>query len=478
MACLRRRSILQLTSLVLLETVAMGFALADPQESSNPSSQTPPAPETPQLIHSEPQPGKGIIKLPNFFNKAANRGIYFHTFLNEELAANPYGGIRQGITASQYLTFGIGIDLQRLLGWSGGAFHAIVIAVSSDGLSEHYIGGGIDAQENATPINLVRALNFTLEQNFSLWHTNDLNLIAGRVGATPYFMRSDLSCLFMNHAFCGPMYAFYQSTLSSVSPAPSWGGRARFNFTQQAYVEFGGYAVDNKTVLASTSIFNWGTGGVAGTNYLVEIGHEAHFSNEQVPHYYRIGVSYEDAPRSDALLNTDGLPFYKYGGTKLTHPGETAVYATGGQLIWRPDKSSRRNVAVFGSIYYNFSDSEAIQYAVKAGVVKTGTFATRSRDTVGFGISPVAFTAKEVALLTGLRAKGGGEGQVPAHEVILELNYGYELAPGVVLRPNLQYLVYPDPRYTPTHATDIPNSFVIGLQVNANLDALFTLPHH
>ena len=84
------------------ETVAMGFALADPQVSSNPSSQTPPAPETPQLIHSDPQPGKGIIKLPNFFNKVANRGIYFHTFLNEELAANPYGGIRQGITASQY----------------------------------------------------------------------------------------------------------------------------------------------------------------------------------------------------------------------------------------------------------------------------------------------------------------------------------------------------------------------------------------
>ena len=53
-------------------------------------------------------------------------------------------------------------------------------------------------------------------------------------------MGSDLACLFMNHAFCGPMYGFYQSTLSSVSPAPSWGGRAKFNVTPQAYVEFGG----------------------------------------------------------------------------------------------------------------------------------------------------------------------------------------------------------------------------------------------
>lgn len=137
------------------------------------------------------------------------------------MAANPSGGIDRGATASQYLTFGVGIDLERLIGWRGGALHAIVIALSSNGLSQHYIGCGIDVQENATPFNLVRVLNFTLEQNLSLRRTDDLNLTAGRVGATPYFMQSDLACLFMNHAFCGPMYGFYQSTLSSVSPAPS-----------------------------------------------------------------------------------------------------------------------------------------------------------------------------------------------------------------------------------------------------------------
>jgi hypothetical protein len=58
------------------------------------------------------------------------------------------------------------LAIDGLIGWRGGALHAIVIALSSNGLSQHYIGGGIDAQENATPFNLVRALNFTLEQNF------------------------------------------------------------------------------------------------------------------------------------------------------------------------------------------------------------------------------------------------------------------------------------------------------------------------
>ena len=39
---------------------------------------------------------------------------------------------------------------------------------------------------------------------------------------------------------------------------------------------------------------------------------------------------------------------------------------------------------------------------------------------------------------------------MPSHEVVFEANYGYRLASGVVLRPNVQYIVNPDSRYTPT----------------------------
>lgn len=451
---------------------------SQPQTAQNPSSQSPPSTESVFLIHAKPEPEKPIVSLPDFFPHAARNGIYFHAFLNEELAANPSGGIDQGATASQYLTFGTGIDLERLIGWRGGALHAIVIAVSSNGLSQHQIGGGIDVQENATPFKLVRALNFTLEQNVTLGEKDSLNLIAGRLGATPYFMGSDLACLFMNHAFCGPMYGFYQSTLSSVSPAPSWGGRAKVNVTPRAYVEFGGYAIDANTIQASTSIFTWNTRGVTAINYLAEAGHATTLAEQNKPHYYRVGVSYVDGPRPDVLLNTNGLPLFRYGGTPLSHYGETAFYATGAQVIQREDRASRRNVALFGSIYYNFADSEALKYTIKAGVVKTGTFGKRPGDTLGFAVSPISFTGKEVRFLSGMKAKGGGVGQVPSHEVVFEANYGYRLASGVVLRPNVQYIVNPDARYTPTFPRNIPNVFAVGLQVNANLDALFGLPHH
>ena len=58
----------------------------------------------------------------------------------------------------------------------------------------------------------------------------------------------------------------------------------------------------------------------------------------------------------------------------------------------------------------------------------------------------------------------------------LELNYGYEVAPGVVVRPKLQNVVHPDSRYTPSDPNEIPNAFVLGVQINASIGTLFNLP--
>ena len=85
------------------------------------------------------------------------------------------------------MIFGSDLDLQKLVRWRGAVFHAMVIAENSNPLSKKYIGGGIDVQENAAPFNLVRFLNFTLEQKITLHHDNDLQLIVGRMAVTPYF---------------------------------------------------------------------------------------------------------------------------------------------------------------------------------------------------------------------------------------------------------------------------------------------------
>jgi porin len=421
-----------------------------------------------------------IIERPimsTFFADAADRGIYFRLFLNEEIAANPAGGIDQGITASQYVTFGSDIDFERLVGWSGGAVHTLVIAESSTGLSKEYIGGGIDAQENFSPFDFIRFLNFTLEQNISISDDVKLNLQAGRMSVTPTFATSQLTCLFMNHAFCGVLYGLPESTGAAPAPLATWGGRVKLNLTPKIYVQFGGFAIDGNIFSPGTEIFDWGTGGVTGVDYLWEAGYESTFKNANYPGYYRFGFSYLDAPSNDVFLNSTGRPIVRFGGTPLTHHGDTAVYATAGQVVWRPDQVTRRYLALFGSIYCNFEDSNAIGYTLKGGVVKTGTFASRASDTLNFGLAVIGFTSKEVDFLSAARRSGGGSGRVPSEEVVLEANYGYQLASGVVVRPNLQYIIHPDSRYTPNYPRDIPNAFVVGLQINVAADTFFGLPH-
>lgn len=47
------------------------------------------------------------------------------------------------------------------------------------------------------------------------------------------------------------------------------------------------------------------------------------------------------------------------------------------------DPNSHRNLGVFGSMYYNFADSEAISYSIRGGIVNAGTFKSREHDTQG-----------------------------------------------------------------------------------------------
>ena len=412
-----------------------------------------------------------------FFDKAAEEGVYFRAGFNEEIAGNVSGGLRKGVTASEYATVGMDLDLQKLVGWDQAALHWTIIALHSKGLNREYIGGGVDSQENYAPFNLVRFLNLTLEQRFSLQHDNDLNVIVGRMGALPYFAQSELTCQFMNHAFCGVLYGFPQSTGTAVAPVSSWGGRVKFSPTPRTYMQFGAFVADDTTFDEGTRLFDLGAQHIHGTNYMAETGYETHFNDEAKPRYYRLGASYLDAERSDVLLNTDGRERWKYGGSPKTQRGETAVYLTGGQVLQRPDVSSRRNLAAFGSVYYNLDDAEAIQYTLKAGLVKTGTFAGRDEDTVGLGVSQVRFSSKEVDYLSGMRSVGGGHSNVSSHEEIVELNYGIHVAPGVVLMPNIQYTFNPDTRYTPTTPRDIQDTLVLGLQLNISFDKFMGLPH-
>jgi porin len=414
--------------------------------------------------------------LSTFIEKSADHGIYYRASIMLEGAANVSGGIKHGSTVSPYLTFGADVDLKKLVGWEGAFFHAIVIAEHSSGVSQNYIGGGVDVQENYAPFNVFRFINLTLEQWFSIGAKNDLSVVVGRMGMSSYFAKNVYTCDFLNHTFCGPMYGFTQSTGTAMAPLASWGAVGRLNTSQHTYTQVGAFAVDADTLDPSTRIFDLGVSGIHGMNYLGEVGYEDD-PNDPMRGHYRLGVSYLASSRNDVYLNTAHMPYVEYGGQKLKHRDEVASYITVDKVVYSDRTSPERNVALFGSYYRNFADTEAIKDTWKFGVVKTGTFPGRDHDTFGVAASQVRFTPKEIDYLTAKRRAGGGKGVVASDEWIFEVGYGYQLSRGVMIRPNVQWLIRPDPRYTPTYPKQISNALVVGLQVSISLDQMGQLPH-
>lgn len=409
-------------------------------------------------------------------NRLAQKGLFLRATLDNEAAGNPIGGRRRGIASEPYLTIGGDVDFGKVFGWRGTYAHFTMVALRSDSLTYTTIGGGAEVQENSVPFDIYRIMDMTLEQKISIFAPDDLDLLAGRTGVLPHFAANQYDCTFMNHVLCGSLYGFTQSTGTAVAPAASWGGRARLAIGSDHYVQFGGFANDPGTLDPHVQFLDVGTAQVIGTNWLVEVGRQRGPSHTLHPYHIRLGFSYLDAPRKDVLLNTDGLPLYSAGGEPKEHRGETAIYLTMDKMLVHRSAKSARGLAGFTSIYYNLGGNDVIQWTAKAGLVKTGTFVGRDADTLGIGVGVIRYTDKEIDYLNGLQRAAGGAGHVHPIEAVVELNYGHQIAPGVTIRPNLQYVLNPAPRYSSDSPRNISSALVIGLQFFAKIEKLLGLP--
>jgi porin len=84
-------------------------------------------------------------------------------------------------------------------------------------------------------------------------------------------------------------------------------------------------------------------------------------------------------------------------------------------------------------------------------------------------------TDKERDFLRDAREKAGGHGSNNPHEYSFELNYGWHLIPGVILMPNVQYIVHPDNSGLPKTATLPRNMLAYGLSVQLSFGGMFGL---
>jgi porin len=114
-------------------------------------------------------------------------------------------------------------------------------------------------------------------------------------------------------------------------------------------------------------------------------------------------------------------------------------------------------LSVFGTVAFGDAATAQYSYSAAVGVVQKGTFASRPADYVGLAVGRVHNNNNAIKFQEALNARNPGSVQVVTEETVYEIDYGVQVFPWLLMRPNVQYI------QRPGGSGHIPNAVVLGL---------------
>jgi porin len=492
--------------------------------------------------------------------RMGERGIYLWLDYTGEVLGNPAGGRRRGAAYEGAFDAGIEIELEPLIGWKGASISATGNYSHGPVYSERYIGdlSGVSTIES---YDTIRLLELWFEQKVEVGAAT-LSLRLGSQALDAEFWQNAHQSLLINNTFGTPPVA------SGNFPIPSYALAAlgaRFAAVigkpseHAALFQFGvfdgnpasGILPDPTPGTPESTDFNkhgtnWALRSSEGALFIGETGFTFNQPTGDAPDNeseeeeegkaakqiakpergpsgtYRLGVIHHTDRFADVydatLLDADQEIGRKQARSVR---GNTAIYATLDQEIWRETGSDSEGLSVFGRAAVAPKRQNRIDYSWEAGVHYLGLLPGRAQDqlALGFGLTHInsrvaeatqeanrrlsrrtePAAAREVKqaerdlaaiepdpedlegtqdeiseALAGLgaawedlraarredeinRSKRTG---IPDYEAVLELTYRAQITPWFTLQPDVQWVIRPG-------ATGvIDDALVLGLRAN------------
>lgn len=341
----------------------------------------------------------------------AEAGINFRADYVSESFVNVDGGLKRGSAYAQQVRLGVDLDMEKRAGWNGALLHFTLNDRRGTGLSSDYVGNRLPIQEDYGGL-YTRLSELSYEQNIA---GGQLNLRLGYFAMGNDLGGIALGCNFVNAAFCA-----HPLTLSGDSgwynyPNARWGAAVRYKLRPDLLLRTGVYQVNSK-LGDKENAFKPFAAGTTGVILPLEI--------EYAPDggHYKLGVFY-DTSRA-ARQGSSGTVDERYG-----------AYLLAEQMIWREGRGNR-GLSVFGQYTAHPEASAPMSRWVGAGLVKTGTFASRDADTLALGFIRATVNPR-------LRATQADVATLPSGESVIELAYGWQLRRWLSIRGDLQYIADP-----------------------------------
>jgi porin len=381
------------------------------------------------------------------------------------------GGLQKKPSYEARGEFSVDADLEKLIGWTGGATHVTVYGIHNAGYNAADHVGSISDPSNIDAYHTVRLFTAWFEQSFG----ERFSVRVGQLAADDEFFTSETAGGLINGTFgWGDVFAANIASGGPAYPLATPGVRAKVKATDEVTVLAAVFSGDPAgrdcfdipqrcNAHGTTFSFAGGSLWIGELQYGVNQGKQA----IGLPGIYKVGAWYATADYADQHfgLGAGNLPLTladPSGPGPLFHSGNWGIYGVADQMVWRGPASSLNLFVRGGGVP---SDRNLVSYYVDGGAGVKGLLPGRPDDTLTVGIAYAKISPDAVALDRDTLAINGPPFAVRDEEILFEVSYAAQIAPWWILQPDLQYIYHPSGGQNPNDPTlPLGHAFIAGVR--------------
>ncbi|MCX7869737.1 MAG: carbohydrate porin, partial [Terrimicrobiaceae bacterium] len=345
-------------------------------------------------------------------NRLEQAGIEFPLSYTNNIAGNPTGGLSQGFTYCDNLSFGISLDFEKLAGVPGLSATASALNRAGSSLSEKYIGNQFTVQQVYGGQTFM-FYGWDIRQR--LWDGR-LSLKVGRFATGDDFASSPIYWLYMNNGIDGNPQALPVNTVFSAYPWAVWAARLEARPHPDLSLKAGIYQVSNRVFDRAYHGMDWSIRSGDGALLISQLGWSPSL----------FGAKAKDA-KSAARAGLPGN--YWFGaywspwdfpqfGTDTRASNSYGFYWHADQMVFREPGSEKQGLTLWSAFVLSPQQNIAkLPFQANGGLVYEGLLPGRDADQAVFGFAIGKFS-RDYASATA--STGGG---YPDTELVLEWGY-------------------------------------------------------
>ncbi|MDR3566773.1 MAG: carbohydrate porin [Syntrophobacteraceae bacterium] len=412
-------------------------------------------------------------------------GITFALSETSEVLGNSSGGVRRGADYEGATLMSLGLETDKSFGWRGGTFFVSALQLHGRGLSADNLDNlntvsGIEAQRTT------RLWELWFQQAF-LGGKADVKI--GQIGIDQEFLLSQCCSIYLNAMMGWPVLPAADLYAGGPAfPLSSPAVRLRVQPGDSLSLLAGvfddnppGGSFDDDAQLrddeASGTRFNMTTGalfigevqyalnsppGVSGCGYKGAAG---------LPGAYKLGAWFDTAKFPDRRFSASGLSLADPAGeqTPRMDRNNYSIYAIADQAVWR-EPGGPRMVSAFVRFMGAPHDRNLVDWSLNAGVNVTPLLPGRLNDVLGIGYGWAHVSGRAADLDRDTSFYSGAPYPVRGAEQFIEITCRFQIAPGWIIQPDLQYIIDPGGGVSdPLNPSGlVGNELVLGLRTIIN----------